>query len=222
MIKFSYEPLKGSRSVFIEDEFIYLNNGIDVVKLAAVKDINIPGRHNLSNVMAAIGAVYAYGLNAAEIKKALANLKGPIHRLEFVRELAGVKYYNDTAATIPDAAISALRSFEKPIVLVAGGTDKNLDFAEFAKEICVKAKKVILLKGNATEKILHQIKKCGDDSFAANIEVVESMDEAVKEARKLAEKGDVILLSPGAASFGLFANEFDRGDKFKEVVKKLK
>jgi len=222
VVRFSYEPLKRSRAVFIEDEAIYLNNGIDVKKLTAIKDVLIPGRHNLSNVMAAIGAVYALGLSAIEIKKALPQLKGVAHRLEFVRELGGVKYYNDTAATIPDAAISGLNAFEKPIVLIAGGTDKNLDFTEFAKEILEKAKDIILLKGNATEKILEKLGKIASEEFLRNIEIVSSMEEATALAQKKAEQGDVVLLSPGAASFGLFANEFDRGDKFRDAVKKLK
>lgn len=222
LIKFSYEPLKKSRSIFIEDDGIYLNNGIDVKKLVSIKDIVIPGRHNLSNVMAAIGAVYAYGLSSLEIKKALPLLKGVPHRLEFVRELRGVKYYNDTAATIPDAAISALSAFEKPIILIAGGTDKNLDFTEFAKEILEKAKDLVLLSGNATEKLLNKLAKIASPEFIDKIEVVGSMEEATLLAQKKAQAEDVIVLSPGAASFGLFANEFDRGDKFKEAVKKLK
>ena len=222
VIKFSYEPLKRSRAIFIEDDAIYLNNGIDVKKLASIKSILIPGKHNLSNVMAAIGAVYAVGLSATEIKKALPQLKGVAHRLEFVRELKGVKFYNDTAATIPNAAISALNAFEKPIILIAGGTDKNLDFAEFAKEILEKTKDLVLLKGNATEKLLNKLRKIASEEFLQNIEMVGSMVEAVSIAQKKAEKGDVVLLSPGAASFGLFANEFDRGDKFREAVKKLK
>ncbi len=222
IVKFSYEPLKKSKSVFIDDENIYLNNGIDVIKLIAVKNINIPGRHNLSNVLAAIGAVYAFGLSPLEIKKALPNLKGPLHRLEFVIEIAGVKYYNDTTASIPQAAISALQAFEQPIVLIAGGTDKNLDFENFGKEISEKTKQVILLKGNATEKIFSQIKKYASKEFYEAIEVVDSMEKAVSLARKFAEKGDVVLLSPGATSFGLFNNEFDRGDKFRAAVKNLK
>jgi UDP-N-acetylmuramoylalanine--D-glutamate ligase len=218
IIKFSYEPLAKSRSVFIDDEKIYLNTGVDVVELAAVSKILIPGRHNLSNVMAAISAVYAYGLSPLQIKKALPLLKGVPHRLEFVRELAGVKYYNDTAATIPDAAISALNSFEQPVVLIAGGTDKDLHFAELAKVIEEKTKAVVLLKGNATEKIINKFNK----EKISEIKIADSMEEAVLEARNLASKGDVILLSPGAASFGLFLNEFDRGDKFRDAVKKLK
>lgn len=222
VIKFSYNELKRSRAVFIDDGAIYLNNGIDVKKLVDLKDINIPGEHNLSNVMAAIGAVFAWGLTPLEIKKALPQLKGVAHRLEFVRELKGVKYYNDTAATIPDAAISALRSFEKPIVLIAGGSDKNLDFGVFAKEICEKTKAVILLKGDATNKLLEKIKKCATEDFSDMIEVVDSMNDAVTAAKKKSETGDIVLLSPGAASFGLFLNEFDRGDKFRDAVKKLK
>jgi len=222
IIKFSYEPLKKSRSVFIEDDAIYLNNGIDVKKLVAIKDILIPGRHNLSNVMAAIGAVYAFGLTTLEIKKALPLLRGVAHRLEFVRELGGVKYYNDTAATIPDAAISALNAFEKPIILIAGGTDKELNFSQFAKEILEKTKDVVLLKGNATEKLLDKLRKIAPVEFAENIEVVGSMEEALLLAQKKSQVGDVVVLSPGAASFGLFANEFDRGDKFREAAKKLK
>lgn len=222
VLKFSYSELQKSRAVFIDDGAIYLNNGIDVKKLIDLKDITIPGTHNLSNIMAAIGAVFAWGLSAAEIKKVLPQLKGVAHRLEFVREIKGVKYYNDTAATIPDAAISALNSFEKSIVLIAGGSDKNLDFADFAKEICEKTKRTILLKGDATIKLLDKIKKCAELSFAEEIEVVDSMEEAVARANSLSQAGDVVLLSPGAASFGLFANEFDRGDKFKEAVKKLK
>ena len=222
MIKFSYQPMKKSRSVFLDDQDIYLNTGIDVVKLGTIKDIKIPGRHNLSNVMAAIGASFAFGVKPLEIKKALPLLKGPLHRLEFVRELAGVKYYNDTAATIPNAAISALNSFVQPIVLIAGGTDKELDFSDFAKEICEKTKNVVLLRGTATEKLLNKIRKCADDDFAEKIDVVDSIEKAINLAKGYAAKGDVIVLSPGAASFGLFLNEFDRGDKFKDAVKRLK
>jgi len=222
IIKFSYEPLKKSKSVFIDDENIYLNNGIDVIKLIAVKNITLAGRHNLSNVMASIGAVYAFGLSPLEIKKALPNLKGPLHRLEFVQEIAGVKYYNDTTASIPQAAISALAVFSQPIVLIAGGTDKSLDFENFGKNIAEKVKRVILLKGNATEKLLVQIKKFANEDFFQSIEIVDSMEKAVSLARKFAGKGDVVLLSPGATSFGLFSNEFDRGEKFREAVRELK
>ncbi|HEX8974209.1 MAG TPA: UDP-N-acetylmuramoyl-L-alanine--D-glutamate ligase [Patescibacteria group bacterium] len=220
-IKFSYEPLKRSRSVFIEDGYMYLNDGIDVLKLLATKDIPIPGHHNLSNVMAAVGASFAYGVSPAAIKKALKQLNGVPHRLEFVRDFEEVKYYNDTAATIPDAAMSALDSFEQPIVLIAGGTDKNLDFADLGRAMIEKTKRFVLLKGTATDKLILELQK-DPENQVLDFDIVDSMEAAVKLARSLAEKGDVVVLSPGAASFGLFANEFDRGDKFKEAVKKLK
>jgi len=222
IFSFSYGNLEKSPSVFIENETILLNDGMDVKKLAGIKDIKILGRHNLGNIMAAVGAVYACGISFEEIKKALPLLKGSPHRLEFVAEIKGVKYYNDTAATIPDAAISGLDSFEQKTILIAGGTDKDLNFVEFAKKIPEKTKKVILLKGNATEKILDIMKKNSAAEFIDSIEVVDSMERAVLLASENAEDGDVVLLSPGAASFGLFLNEFDRGDKFREAVQKLK
>jgi len=222
-ICFSSEPLEKSCGVFLDGGAILLNDGNDVKKLIDVKDLLIAGAHNVSNVMAAAGAAWAFGISVADIKKGILEFKGVAHRLEFIKEINGVKYYNDTAATIPEAAISALRSFDQSVVLIAGGTDKNLEFADFAKEIVAKTNKVVLLKGSATEKIILQLKKlASSDLNAANIEVVDSMEAAVLFAQQKAEKGDVVLLSPGAASFGLFANEFDRGDTFREAVEKLK
>jgi UDP-N-acetylmuramoylalanine--D-glutamate ligase len=221
LVKFSYTPIENGKSVFLDGDELCLNDGIDVKKLVNIKDIKLPGKHNLSNMMAAVGAVHAAGLTPAQIKKGILEFKGVPHRLEFVLEIKGVKYYNDTAATIPDACASALNSFEQPIVLIAGGTDKDLNFIELGKEIATKAKDVVLLKGNATEKLLPQIKKNLADQ-SKEIQVVDSMEKAVEVVKGLAEKGDVVLLSPGAASFGLFLNEFDRGDKFKDAVKKMK
>ena len=106
--------------------------------------------------------------------------------------------------------------------MIAGGTDKNLDFTLFAKEILEKTKNIILLSGSATEKILEKLEKISSVEIVANIDVVNSMPEALMIAQSKSDKGDVVVLSPGAASFGLFANEFDRGDKFRDAVKKLK
>ncbi len=222
IFRFSYDPIRDSKAVFIENDAIFLNNGIDIKKLASLSDVKIPGRHNLSNIMAAISACYAFGITTAEIKKALPNLKGVPHRLEFVREFSGVRFYNDTAATIPDATISAIKSFESPIILIAGGANKGLDFSELGKEIANKVKKTVLLKGSATEDLLIKINKNFPENRKDEIEIVSSMDDAIKKAVDASSEGDVVLLSPGAASFGLFLNEFDRGDKFKEGVNKLK
>lgn len=223
IIRFSRSPIRSGPSIYTEENAIYLNNGIDVKKLINLSDIRIRGEHNISNMMAAIGAAYSAGLSADEIKLTLPSLKGLSHRLEFVRETGGIRFYNDTAATIPDAVSSALNSFSEPIVLIAGGMDKKLNFEKLAKDIILKTKEVVFLKGSATEKILEQLKKIPDAAEKIkNPSVTDSMDEAVNLAFQKAQRGEVVLFSPGAASFNLFDNEFDRGDKFKEAVKKIR
>lgn len=222
IIRFSYSPVKNGRSVFVEDGHVYLNNGIDVKKLVSLNEIKIKGKHNVANLMAAIGAAYAFGIGLDEIKKAVLNFKGVPHRLEFIREVNGVKYYNDTAATIPEAAVSAVNSFTEPITLIAGGSDKGLDFSKLGKEIVEKVKNIVLLKGDATEKLIIQIKRnLPPEEKARNFSIVDSMEKAVEIASQGARSGDVILLSPGAASFGLFSNEFNRGEKFRKAVNNL-
>lgn len=221
ILKIYFENKNEENSVFTENDAIYINNGVDTKKVIEVAEIKIPGKHNVYNAMLAIGASYTFGASLESIKKTIANFSGVAHRLEFVREFKGVKYYNDTAATIPDAAIQSLSCFSQPIILIAGGTDKKLEFAEFGKQIAKKAEKVVLLKGSATEKILPEIRKNDLENKLSNIPVVDSMEKAVLEAEKMAVEGNVIVFSPGAASFELFLNEFDRGDKFKEAVKNL-
>lgn len=222
ILRFSLEPLKENYSIFLENDAIYLNNGMDIKKIIEVEEIKIPGRHNICNIMAAIGASYVFGIKPEDIKKGVAGFFGIPHRLELVREFKGVKYYNDTAATIPDAAISSLSCFSDPVVLIAGGEDKGLDFSNFGREISEKAPRVVLLKGSATDKLIREIRKNDIGGKLGEIPVVDSMEKAVLEAEKMAAEGVVVLFSPGAASFGLFLNEFDRGDKFREAVKRLK
>ncbi len=222
LIKFSKNKIDSGRGVYVENGTIYSNDGIDEKKIMSVAEIKLRGEHNLENILAASAAAVAAGVNLASIRKAIMAFSGVAHRLETVRELNGIKYINDSAATMPEAAISGIKSFSEPIVLIAGGSDKNLDMTEFTKIICAKAKGVVFLKGAATDKILVAMKKVDGELARRGFEIVETMEKALSLARSVAEKGDIILLSPGAASFGLFANEFDRGDKFKEAVKKLK
>jgi UDP-N-acetylmuramoylalanine--D-glutamate ligase len=223
IIQFSKNPLKENNSVFIEDNAIFINDGNDLREIMKLNDIKMKGKHNVMNILAAVGVSRAYGVDFLEIKKAVFNLSGIAHRLEFIRELKGVKYYNDTAATIPEAVISALDSYSEPIILIAGGTDKGLEFSKLGAVIVQKAKSLIFLKGNATEKIIDQIKKnLNEEEKNREFVIVDSMEKAVEIASQSAKEGDVVLLSPGAASFGIFLNEFDRGDKFKEAVNKLK
>src|SRR3989344_7295005 len=173
----------------------------------------ILGEHNKENIAFAIKACEAIGVSKSDIKKGVENFKGVPGRLEFVREIKGVKYYNDTTATTPEAVIAALRALNsKNIILIAGGSDKKLDYREMYKEIPKYVKTLILFKGEASEKIL---KESGIWNLESGIySGIESMREAMKIARKNAKRGDIILLSPAAASFGIFKNEFDRGEQF--------
>ncbi|MDP2918294.1 MAG: UDP-N-acetylmuramoyl-L-alanine--D-glutamate ligase [bacterium] len=187
--------------------------------IASLTDLKIPGAHNLENVLAAVAVSCAYGIRRTNIRNVLREFHGLDSRLELIRELKGVKYYNDTTATMPDAAIAALQSFTAPIILIAGGADKNLDFKNLAMVIAKKAKYLILLSGTATETLKKAVEKHALD---LPITIVHSMAEAVRIAQKQARENDIVLLSPACASFGMFQNEFDRGEQFNQEVYKLK
>jgi len=145
-----------------------------------------------------------------DIKKVLSSFRGVPHRQEYIATVNGVKYINDTASTTPQSTIMAIERFRN-IILIAGGEDKNLNYEELRKEIKKEVKHLILFPGTATDKL-----KKGLDYT-----LVESMKQAVKKASQLAQKGDVVLLSPGAASFNMFENEFDRGNQFIKYVKEI-
>ncbi|MDP1620601.1 MAG: UDP-N-acetylmuramoyl-L-alanine--D-glutamate ligase [bacterium] len=216
------EKLKGP-SVFIDRGHIHIDDGevssSGAFPVLEISDIRLKGSHNLSNILAAVAVSHRMGIGMDVIGKAVCGFAGLPYRLEFVREVDGVSYYDDTTATSPEGAIAAINSITEKIVLIAGGSDKNLDMANLAKEICEKTKAVVFLKGAATDKIIIAMK---DNGYAQDFIVTNSMEEAVFEARKSAVPGEVVLLSPGSASFGLFRNEFDRGDKFKESVWNLR
>lgn len=222
LVKFSTNRISDGQAVFVENGAIYFNNGVDEKKVMEIADIKIRGTHNIPNILAAIGACAALGVDLEIMKKAISSFTGLPHRLEFVREIGGVKYFNDTAATSPEGAMAGIDSFSEPIILISGGADKNLDVSGLGKSIAGKVKGVIFLKGTATEKIISEVKKNLSAGEEKEFAIIDSMAKAVELARGSAESGDVVLLSPGVASFGLFQNEFDRGDKFKEAVRGLK
>lgn len=179
--------------------------------------IKIMGQHNLENIAVAIETCKCLGINDPVIKKSVENFAGIPGRFEFIREIKGVKYYNDTTATTPEAVIASLKTMRKykgKIILIGGGADKELDYKEYARIVKKYVKALFLFKGAATDKIARAI---GKNKFP--VKVVDSMKKAIGIVRANAEKGDVVLLSPGAASFGLFSNEFDRGDQFNKLVK---
>ena len=187
------------------------------------------GEHNLDNLAAALEVARLFGISEKKAKDSLKIFKGLEGRMEIVAKRRGITFVNDTTATIPEAAIAGMKSLieknpQSKIVLIAGGTDKNLDFKKFAQFIIQQVKnrriqKVILLPGTATEKIKPEITRYNRKSDF--IIEVRSMLEAVEKAQTFARKGDTVLLSPGAASFGLFAHEFERGKKFCQAIAKI-
>ena len=184
--------------------------------------IKIPGEHNRANIACAILACQELDVPAKAIKDGVESFLGVPGRLELVRVVGGIKYYNDTTATTPDGNKAALEALgdkkKKNIVLIAGGADKNLDYSGMAKLVHKTVKGLVLIEGAATERLLALIPK----RTSYPVYIVDNMKDAVDAARAFAKKGDTILLSPGAASFGVFKNEFDRGDQFMKLVKKLK
>jgi UDP-N-acetylmuramoylalanine--D-glutamate ligase len=182
--------------------------------------LKISGEHNRENIAAAIQVAKIFKIPASQIKKTVEEFGGIEHRLEFVRELHGVRFVNDTTSTTPIAGQKALAAIKGSIVLIAGGADKKIDLTDFARDLVKKVKKVILLNGTATDKLENLIKNFHGDNLIVGR--FDNFKTAIQKAQEVAAKGDTILLSPGSASFGLFKNEFDRGQQFKTIVKKLK
>jgi len=190
-------------------------------ELGAIQNLRLRGKHNQKNVLAAVSAGLFLQVKPEVIWSAVSNFAGAPHRLELVRELNGIKFYNDTAATTPEAGIKGIQSFQEDIHLIAGGSNKNLNLEGFAREIAEnpKVRKVYFLNGSATEGLKNLVGKLGGEKKIAGI--FESIEEAVAVCRKEVLPNDIVLLSPGCASFGMFQNEFDRGEKFCQAVRKL-
>jgi UDP-N-acetylmuramoylalanine--D-glutamate ligase len=176
----------------------------------------IPGKHQRKNLLAAGLALRAFGLPAGKIASALGIFPGVEHRLEFFHEKNGILFYNDSAATIPQAVEAAVLSLSRPIVLLTGGTDKALDFSIYRNFARI-PKSIILLAGTGTDKLIPVLEEAGlpyEGPYA-------DFAEAVERSISLAAPGDAVVLSPGCASFGMFLHEFDRGNRFKELVRRL-
>ena len=237
--RFSLKYFAEENGAFVRAGWIYFRRDGQEEKILAVKNLKVLGEHNRQNDLAAVAAAMAYGVPAGLVKKVAENFRGVPDRLELLREVKGVKYYNDTTSTTPEATIAALRALHsfcptcrrggdcrtvggvggslKNIILIAGGADKGLDFKVLAKEIKKYCRAVILLKGTGTDRLKLKIK-----NYELRITECGSMADAVGVAQSLARKGEIVLLSPACASFGMFVNEFDRGAQFRKAVGSLK
>jgi len=196
-----------------KDNIYYKENGKELFK-CSLNNINLKGEHNYANAMSVVIAAKIMGLNNEKIKHALGDFQGVEHRLEFVREINGVKFINDSKATNIDSVWYALRSFDNPIFLILGGQDKGNDYNQIKELVKEKVKKIYAI-GSSADKIFNFFHNM------VKVEMQPSMESAVAAANKEARENDIVLLSPACASFDMFANYEHRGIVFKEAVKKL-
>lgn len=221
----SFEGEAPSKTVFFggEDSEISLKGNFIYYGSDPILDINdilIPGSHNVENFMAAIGAVYGIA-DKDSIYDVAKNFKGVEHRIEFVKEIDGVRFYNDSIASSPTRARAGLHAFDKKVILIAGGYDKKIPFDDFGVDIKERVKRLYLI-GDTAPKIKEAVlKACGGQRLIPIITQYTTMEAVVKEAYMSAQAGDIVLLSPACASFDCYKNFEERGKKFKELVKKL-
>ncbi len=185
------------------------------------QEIKLRGIHNYENICAALAATASIVDEKSQIK-AIKQFNGVEHRLEFVRELNGVKYYNDSIGTSPASTIAGLNAFDENIILLAGGSDKGLDYTEIGETIAKKVR-VLLLTGPTAEKIENATKLAMNKAGKETVEIIHCKDlqEAVSTANEKAKSGEIVLMSPASASFDAFKNFIERGIKFKEFVNNL-
>ncbi|MCG9968081.1 UDP-N-acetylmuramoyl-L-alanine--D-glutamate ligase [Pelotomaculum terephthalicicum JT] len=206
-----------AKGVFVSEGKIAASLDGQAEIICGVDDLKMPGAHNLENALAAVAAAKVMGVNSASLASTLKNFKGVSHRLEFVAEINGVRYVNDSKGTNPDASIKALEAYDKPIVLIAGGKNKGSDFNELAEKIKEKVRVLVVLGQSAG-----LIADAARTRKFENILAAAGFKEAVMMASQAARPGDIVLLSPACASWDMFNNFEERGDLFKEIVFSLK
>jgi UDP-N-acetylmuramoylalanine--D-glutamate ligase len=212
----------GQDGVFVRDDILWMQIDGNEKKIIDTKDILLPGKHNIENVSAASLAAHLAGVGREQIVKVLRSFKGLEHRLELVREVNGVKYYDDSFSTTPETAIAAIEAFVAPEILILGGSSKNSDFSELGKVIGnSKNIKAIIGIGDEWHRIKAELPVSNFKSQILFIEDAKDMKTVVLAASKIAQSGDVVLLSPACASFGMFKNYKDRGEQFKREVELL-
>jgi UDP-N-acetylmuramoylalanine--D-glutamate ligase len=206
---------------YVRDGLYHLRDGNAYILLPIQNAIHLRGDHNRLNVLAAITIGHAAGLSLDAMLEAIEQFHGVPHRLELVRELHGVKWYNDSIATAPERTIAAIRSFDEPIVLMLGGKDKDLPWDDLAALVRERVDHVVVF-GQAAEKILGAL--AGPNSGEKrpySIQRSDGLQEAVRQAAEFAEPGDVVLLSPGGTSFDQFSDFAERGEWFRKWVQEL-
>lgn len=203
---------KLDRGIYLDDGNIIFRQDEEIL-VCNVNELKLLGTHNYENVMAAVAMAAAYGTPMEVIRRTIKEFAGVEHRIEFVREKDGVAYYNDSKGTNPDAAIKGIQAMNRPTVLIGGGYDKDSEYEEWIQAFDGKVKLLVLV-GATKEKIAEAAERVGFVSYV----MADSFEEAVEKCIEAAEPGNAVLLSPACASWGMFKNYEERGDKFKELV----
>ncbi len=193
--------------------YIRINN---ITEKILPKELSIMGEHQRINLLLAGLILYRFGISSEIIKTGLSKFPGIPYRMELVKEKNSIKYYNDSAATIPEAVIAAINSFNTPLILITGGTDKELEF-ESVKDDFKKPRLIYLLKGTGTDKLIKVLDREKINYYGP----YNSLEELIEILKKDLTPGDSVLFSPGATSFGMFNNEFHRGDQFKKIISSI-
>jgi UDP-N-acetylmuramoylalanine--D-glutamate ligase len=223
LYSFSLEPdLSSQASTYLKGDAIYFRDGEVETEIMSLACISLRGRHNLMNVLAACSISAAVGLPGEAMRAGVEGFTGVPHRLEFVRSWGGADWYNDSIATAPERSMAAIQSFDEPLMLLAGGRDKNLPWDEFAARVLERVDHLILF-GEASRVILEAISALGRNSDGRSVIIKEcsGLKEAVRAAANLVEPGEVVLLSPGGTSFDEFRDFEERGEAFKQWVMDL-
>jgi UDP-N-acetylmuramoylalanine--D-glutamate ligase len=182
-------------------------------------ELLLRGVHNLQNISASIAIGLRLGISPESLKNSVRSFKGLEHRLELVGQFGGVSFYNDSFATVPETTIAALEAFTEPLILIVGGSEKHSDFTELGQTIVNKQNlKALIVIGESGPRIIEAINKAGQTT-AKIFTDAQTIDEIFAQIKETASVGDVVLLSPACASFGMFANYKDRGYKFKNLSK---
>ena len=221
LITFGVEcPPQNLLGTFLRDGMIAFWNGQSAVDLFPCNLVQLRGDHNLLNVLAACAIAYAAEVSSEAMKSGVEGFSGVEHRLEFVRSWGGADWYNDSIATAPERAMAAIRSFDQPLVLLAGGRDKDLPWGDFANLVHQRVDHVVIF-GEARDIISRAIGEVSPNRRPYTVDRCENLEEAIQSAAKIVEPGDVVLLSPGGTSFDEFRDFAERGEWFRKWVKML-
>ena len=208
---------KLENGLYLEDGVIYYAVNGKAERVIAVDELNLLGVHNYENVMAAVGIAVSFGVPMEKICEVLVRFQAVEHRIEYVTEKRGVKFYNDSKGTNPDAAIQGIRAMNRRTLLIGGGYDKDSEYDEWIEAFDGKVKLLVLLGATA-----QKIAECARKHGFTDIVFAETLEEAVNICYENSESGEAVLLSPACASWGMFRNYEERGRIFKELVRNLK